>query len=253
MERVVSQETRQINDEALESKALSILEDIERSTHYPFIPKDLDVIAVLGNKSGFFNTASETPQWMSFMDTDRVNKASNLWKEVKDNNKNSNPLLVYTGNFAECAYFMQGLQIGEIEVPPESVQIINLVKKNDRVTTHLHTKDNLEALIQCRENEDSKLFGAKKIVIVSHLNHFIRIPFYLKKLQDNYPEANDISFYPYAVDERTEATDEFKTSELQKLKCYAMSGELSQTPAKLSYFFEENYVDNKLSGMSKFA
>lgn len=155
---------------------------------------------------------------------------------TKENIAQHGPLFVYNGTSLQNEAFRRALESDTSKIPKEKVIILDVVHEADGTSHHIrHTADQIKSFYD-KLSKSSRLHGMKTVAIVSHVPHFIRIPFYLKKYNDEYmkKDGNDLNFWFYGLRTRLGAKEPYIESELQKLVTYAERGHCSIEPCLFS-------------------
>lgn len=228
--------------------------------HERTFPADIEAVFVFSGPGTYYDKLkpeSHNPDWMKWMDRDRIRAGVAIVREVtaseiektvivpkvrtntisKDDVINLGPLFVYAGIPVENEVFEKALDSQYSKLPKEKTVILNKVAEDDgREHPIRHTGDQVRALYQEISDPKSPLYGIKNIALVSSLAHFIRIPFYVKKYQDEFVAngGHDINYFAYGIDGRPGVLKRDIEYELPLLVKYAEQGDLASEPIQMA-------------------
>jgi hypothetical protein len=114
-------------------------------------------------------------------------------------------------------------------IPEDKIVIIDELNDADGNKTPLrHTGDQVKSLFQNLQDDKSPLYGIKNVALISHFAHFIRIPFYLKKYEDEFVRNGGyrLNYYTYALKGRPGVIEHDVEWEIPRLLEYAAKGDL---------------------------
>ena len=122
------------------------------------------------------------------------------------------------------------------KLPKEKVLIIDEVRNENKVIPIRHTTDQVQSFYQEVINPESPLHYATNIALVSHIPHYVRIPFYISKYENDYecvlPKIGR-NFYAYGLKDRQGVEEEFIKSEMERFLIYAERGDIAIEPIPL--------------------
>jgi hypothetical protein len=248
-----------VDSKALEEKARCIVRRLEEvaSNHHRAIASLLDAVWVFSGPGTIYDKLKPgQEEWMRWMDRDRIRAGRAIVAEVTaaklserrgrrigveeltpDDIRTSGPLFVYNGVPLENVMFRQALRTGACRLPVEKVLIIDeVVEEEEAIHPIRHTADQVKSFYQALANPQSPLHGVKNVALVAHIPHFIRIPFYTRKYNDESIAQGykGLNFWVYALRSRRGAHEPYVASELYKLIAYAELGHLATEPSPFS-------------------
>jgi len=209
--------TEQVSVNAIEEKAKKIVFDLKEasSKHEHAFPSQIEAVLVFSGPGTYYEPLKPgQPEWMRWMDRDRLRAGTAVVREVTASRKAENlgltdkgrgskmslddvrmfgPLLVYNGVPIDDPEFRhenisarRAFASEYSKLPEDRVIIIDELKDENGQTRPLHhTGDQTESLFQELADSKSPLAEIRNVALVSHLAHFIRIPFYLKNMKMN--------------------------------------------------------------------
>lgn len=237
------------------------------------IPEKLDAVLVFSGPGNYDKELSPGDSWMmGWMDRDRVRfgvalyheyvaqtkaRAESTEKDVhtlsEEDMRKYGPLFVYNGvdskgeNEAVLAAFQAFSQLPDTftdraghvlpvrKIPPEKLVVLCTVQNDGQRVEIAHTRLQVVSLFQEINNQDSPLFGANNIAIVSHGPHIPRIQFYLQKSHADHPDVSAPIIYPFVPHSRARLDlPTYIRNEAKRWVSYARDGHLSETPYPLS-------------------
>jgi len=240
--------------QALEQKALRIVWRLEEvaNSHKRTYPALIDAVLVFSGPGTIHHKLKPGQQeWMRWMDRDRIRAGRAIIAEVTsaklaehrgrqtradevtaDDIRTSGPLFVYNGIPIENIMLRQALQTQKCRLPLENVVIIEQVEEDGSIHPIRHTADQVRSFYQNLANPQSPLYGVKHVALVAHIPHFVRIPFYTRKYDDEYIALGNegLNFWVYALRGRRGTQESYVQSELHKLLTYADLGHLAREP-----------------------
>lgn len=239
-------------------KAIEIVRRLEekRETEKRTYPPYIEAVFVFSGPGTYFQRLKpEDEEWMGWMDKDRIRLGVALVREVTaarmreagiDPNKKGHfvskedivrngPGLIYNGTPEENSGFRKALSSQFAKIPEEKVDIFDtFVNYDGDSQNYRHTGDQVMGLYQHLVDPESRLYGVRNIALVSHLAHFMRIPFYIEKYHKEYlGEDVAINYYPYALEERGGNLGINVEEEIPKVTEYIKRGDMSDQPYPL--------------------
>lgn len=239
-------------------KAIEIVRRLEekRETEKRTYPPDIEAVFVFSGPGTYFQRLKpEDEEWMGWMDKDRIRLGVALVREVtasrmreadlaqdkrghfvsKEDIIKNGPVFIYNGTQDENRDFRKALSSQFAKIPKEKVDIIDtFVNSDGNPQPYRHTGDQVKGLYQHLVDPKSRLYGVRNIALVSHLAHFMRIPFYIEKYHKEYlSEDVVINYYPYALEERGGNTEINIDEEIPKITEYIKRGDMSDQPYPL--------------------
>jgi hypothetical protein len=250
---------RQVNPQALEEKARYIVRRLEEvaKNHKRTFPSFLDAVFVFSGPGTIYEKLKPgQEEWMRWMDRDRIRAGRAIVAQVtatrlsesrgwevnvervsKKDIEISGPLFVYNGIPIENEMLRQALQFETSKLPTEKVAIVDQVMEEDGTVYPIrHTADQVKSFYQAVANPQSPLYGVKNVALVTHIPHFIRVPFYTRKYDDELIAQGHegLNFWVYALRSRPGTEEPYIASELSRLITYAQRGHLSTEPSPFS-------------------
>lgn len=251
-------ERSSIDSQALVDEALRIvwrLEEVANGRKRTFPPLIDAVFVFSGPGTIYHKLKPGQEEWMRWMDRDRIRAGRAIVAEVTsarlaerrgrltradeitvDDIRTSGPLFVYNGIPIENTMLRQALLTQEGRLPPENVVIIDQVEADGGTRPIRHTADQVRSFYQNQANPQSPLYGVKHVALVAHIPHFVRIPFYTRKYDDEHIARGHegLNFWAYALRSRRGAQEPYVQTELHKLLAYADLGHLAREPVIFS-------------------
>lgn len=247
-----------VETHVLEQKALGIVNRLhetaaERQRVYP---PHVDAVLVFSGPGTYYDRLKpEQEEWMRWMDRDRIRAGVALVRELtastindfaqtklgaehigKNDIMNKGPFFVYNGIPVENKVLREALDSPFCKLPKEKVLIIDEVRNGDKVIPIRHTGDQIQSFYQEIINPESPLHYATNIALVSHTPHYIRIPFYISKYENDYecalPKIRR-NFYAYGLKDRPGVEKWFMKSEMERFLTYAERGDIAIEPIPL--------------------
>lgn len=244
----------------MEREALSIVRRLEEvaANHKREYPASIEAVFVFSGPGTYYRRLKPgQPEWMRFMDRDRIRAGVAVVREVTasrirgwgiDPNKRGHyvtrediamygPLFVYNGIPEENEDFRRALDSKWAKIPKEKVIVLDKVVEDDGSThPHRHTADQYRSFFGEVQNPKSPLYGVGNIALVAHIPDFVRHPFYTQLYIGLLEEAtgNGIIPSPYGLRSRPGTEEEHLSTELGKLEPYAQKGDLAWEPAPMN-------------------
>lgn len=215
-------------------------------------PQDIDAVWVFSGPGTYFTALKDKEEpWQKFMDRDRIHAGLRLCrlltaKRVKERSHQETlpaeispedleqygPYFIYNGNPEQNDDFGEALAKGFIKLPPKKVVILDKVESQKATRPIANTLDQVASFYQEKTKEESPLFGCHRVALVSHSPHFIRIPHYIRRFEEEFLQTHGriISYWAYGVKSESAVFNEFVRSELNKLASYVNRGHLNPAP-----------------------
>ena len=250
---------RQVDPRILEVKARDILNRLKNvaNNHERTFPSFLEAVLVFSGPGTIYDKLKPgQEEWMRWMDRDRIRGGRAVVAQVtaarlsvsqgrridvqavtREDVRTSGPLFVYNGIPVENKMLRQALQTGTLKLPKEKVVIIDEVIEEGGITHPIrHTADQVKSFYQTVANPRSPLYGVKNVALVAHIPHFMRIPFYTRKYNEEYIAHGyeGLNFWVYALRSRHGTEKPYIAYELPRLILYAEQGDLATEPSVFS-------------------
>ena len=247
-----------IDSQALEQKAQGIINSLQETAaeRKRVYPSNIDAVLVFSGPGTYYDRLKpDQEEWMRWMDRDRIRAGVALVREltastINDFTKaklgvehitendimNKGPFFVYNGIPVENKVLREALDSPFCKLPKDKVLIIDAVRKGNTVIPIRHTGDQVQSFYQEIMNQESPLHYATNIALVSHALHYIRIPFYISKYENDYEYALPKikrNYYAYGLKDRPGVEEEFIKYEMERLLAYAEAGHLAAEPTPL--------------------
>jgi hypothetical protein len=251
-------ERSSLQSRTLEEKALRIVWRLEEvaNSHKRTYPTFIDAVLVFSGPGTIYHKLKPgQEEWMRWMDRDRIlagravvaeltsaQLAQHRGRQTRADEvtahdiRTSGPLFVYNGVPIENTMLREALQTQNSRLPLENVVIIDQVEEDGSIHPIRHTADQVRSFYQNVANPQSPLYGVKHVALVAHIPHFVRIPFYIRKYEDEHIARGHegLNFWVYALRNRRGTQEPYVQSELRRLLAYANLGHLAREPANFS-------------------
>jgi hypothetical protein len=254
---------RPINSQELEAKAQAVVTRLKEvaTNHERTYPVCIDAVLVFSGPGTYYarlKTSRPEEEWMRFMDWDRIRAGVAVVREVTAATQsqsfgrkirvnqigrrdivNYGPLFVYNGIPEESEVFHKAIESKFCKLPKSKIVVIDKVIEDDGTTHPIrHTADQIKSFYQELANPNSlfHVHGISNVALVAHIPDFIRIPFYLKKYDEQFKANGNkgLNFWVYALKSRNGTEDEHAASEFPRLVKYAEAGHLATEPSSFS-------------------
>lgn len=210
----------------------------------PKLSEDIHAVWVFGGAGTFFKPLIEDEEsWQRWMDRQRIRAGVELVHALTAQKLQRSPvsladidrwgpLLVYNGNQKQNQDLRRALDSGKIKLPRLKVKVIEEVESAEGRRPIAVTYDQVASFYQEKARENSPLFGCYRIALVSHSPHFMRIPHYIRRFEEEFLQTHGriISYWAYGVKSESAVFNEFVREELNKLTAYINCGHLSPHP-----------------------
>lgn len=218
----------------------------------PKLPDDIHAVWVFSGPGTYFTALKDKEEsWQTFMDRDRIHAGLRLYrlltaKRIEDRTHQETlpaqisfedleqygPYFIYNGNPAQNRDFAEAWAKGFIKLPKQKLIILDEVEAPNASRPIANTLDQVASFYQEKARENSPLFRCHRIALVSHSPHFVRIPHYIRRFEEEFLQSHGrvISYWAWAVKSESAVFNEFVRSELNKLASYVNRGHLNPAP-----------------------
>ena len=260
---------RFVNQKDLEGKAQAIIGQLQEvaANHERKYPSDIQAVLVFSGPGTYYEQLKPgEPEWMKLMNRDRVRAGTAVVREVTASRKADDlglprgeihgskmiyddvltygPYLVYNGvPIKDPRLEHENKTVREAfhsrfsKLPEQKILVIDELRDVDGTLRPLrHTGDQINSLFQQLQDVNSPIYGVRNLALVSHLAHFIRIPFYLKKYEDEFVANGGyrLNYFVYPLIGRPGVYEKDIEWEMPRLLEYAAKGDLATEPVKLN-------------------
>lgn len=244
-----------IDPEKLQKRGRSFVEKLqeERKQRRRKYPGDIEAVLVFSGPGTYYDRLKQgQSDWERWLDRDRIRAGVAVVREITASRLSeergqhissatvkptdivvSGPFFIYNGIPEENKVFRKALASdpAQRKIPLEKVLIIDEVYDKGAHPI-CHTADQVKSFFQALRDQASPLHDVTRVALVANM-HDLRIPFYIKKYQDEFREQSgqEIKFFIYGIKARTsEIEEQYYEHELPRLVTYAEKGHLAIEP-----------------------
>jgi len=250
---------RFIDPVAMQARSLAVIELLKDTAENRLrtYPADIEAVLVFSGPGTYFDRLKpEEPEWMRWMDRDRIRAGVAVVREItatklfqhtnwplrsfqltREDLLTDGPLFIYNGIEQENEIFSRALESPSCLLAKEKVILLSSVIDNNGDPRSInHTGDQVLSLYQARLNPNSLLYGISTVALVAHIPDYVRILNYTKyydeqSIQRGYPSLH---FHCYGLRSRPGTEEPHIASELPRLVQYARQDHLATNQSPFS-------------------